>query len=347
MTQSIVDVGVIANTNSAKYLDVIAIQQSQVWKPKRDCKANIIVIGGGASGCVVKGTGSKYAHGGSAGGLCFKAEVPLSTSTNYTVTVGAGGISRLLVNSGSGSGAAGGTSIFTDGNALDFRATGGQSQSVTSQNTHSILGGIGSGGDLNLRGGNGGLCGGDRSAGGGGAVNVGLGTFESSTPYQYSVSGGAGVGGTGRNSYAVFEGGKSVPYSPILDFIPFLLSNEPSKGAPTRNGYNFNSGYGEYGGSFVPTSADIGVGGFGFGVGRSQNSIIAAQDAGLFAGGGAAYQQYNLSAYEANKGLGVIAGNGGNYGGGGGAACLYSGNGIVTSGDGGDGVIFIAIKEYL
>ncbi len=347
MTQSIVDVGVITNTNSAKYLDVIAIQQSQVWKPKRDCKANIIVIGGGASGCAVKGSGSVYAHGGSAGGLCFKADVTLSASTDYTSTVGAGGVSLQLINSGHIRGRVGGNSTFTDGNGLELRAMGGQSQSVTDSNVSGSFGGIGSGGDLNLRGGNGGMCSGDRSAGGGGAVNVGGGTFGSLNPRQYSVSGGAGVGGTGRNNLAIFEGGKSVPHSPILDFIPFLLSNEPSKGAPTRNGYNLNNGYGEYGGSFVPAPADIGVGGFGFGVSRSQSSIIAAQDAGLFAGGGAAYHQYDMSSYEANKGLGVIGGNGGNYGGGGGAAYQYYGSGIVTSGHGGDGVIFIAIKEYL
>ncbi len=343
MNESIIDLGVTSSNTSSKYVEVLAFQQSQEWSPEQDCIANIIVIGGGASGAVHSGT-SYFAHGGGAGGLCYKKDVALKADESYSMLVGAGGRQVSLVNGGYGSGANGGNSSISNvSKQLNMIANGGN-RAIGNSSEQNPLGGDATGGDINLVGGNGGVARQTRQAAGGGAVNIGHGSFSANNPYSYAVSGGAGVGGRSESSQINFRGGKSVPYSEILDFMPFLLSNTPDKSVIAEAAYPLISAQNHSNSNTLPTKPDLGVGGFGFGVHHTEATINAAQDGGLFAGGGGCYV---LEGSDFGAGAAIMGGNGGNFGGGGGGAGCWGGNMLVTSGRGGDGIVFIAIKEYL
>ncbi len=169
----------------------------------------IHVIGAGGSG---SGTRRSYQiESGAAGGYCRKNSLAVTTSSSFTVVVGAGGASR----SGSdGAGTAGGTtSVAGTGLSSTLTATGGAGGALGA-NTYTT-GGVGSNGDLNTTGGRGGYQSGGGAVGltgtgqdgfkldnnqlfnHGGSCDV-LGDFYSSTFGQLSGS----QGGTGLSSYA-------------------------------------------------------------------------------------------------------------------------------------------------
>ena len=159
-------------------------------------KAWVIVIGGGASGSI--GSVTAGGSGGAAGGESRKL-VDLTGVSSVTVTVGAGGAS---VTTASTNGNAGSASSF----GSYCSATGAPQSNVSSGQ----IGGVGAGGDINLRGAPsqpGILCsyvsntqdraGGTGGGEGGGAAQNGSAQFNSTAELQRDGaspgSGGAGV----------------------------------------------------------------------------------------------------------------------------------------------------------
>lgn len=105
---------------------------------KKGRKAWVIVIGGGASGSI--GSVTAGGSGGAAGGESRKL-IDLTDIDSVTITVGAGG---APVTTASTNGNAGGSSSF----GAYCSATGAPQSNISSGQ----IGGIGSGGDINLRG---------------------------------------------------------------------------------------------------------------------------------------------------------------------------------------------------
>ena len=154
--------------------------------------------GGGANGVVAGG-------GGAGGGAAIKILSGLTSGGTLAVTIGAGG------TGGSSAGNIGGTTSLASGTQIisTVSATGGAGGSGhTFSNTEGSLGGVGSAGDLNIRGGAG------QGGGGGGSGGWGVGCGGSSilgggAPGRLSTaaSGGAYGGGGGGQS----NDGKSTP----------------------------------------------------------------------------------------------------------------------------------------
>jgi hypothetical protein len=118
---------------------------SGTWtKPATVKRVKVTVVGGGGSGS--RSTGS--ATGGSGGGCAIKWINAASISGNVTVTVGTGGAATSSTANSSQAGSAGNTSSF----GSFCSATGGQA-GATSISLSNCIGGVGSGGDINLTGG--------------------------------------------------------------------------------------------------------------------------------------------------------------------------------------------------
>tara|TARA_R110000764_G_C10874643_1_gene368251 strand:- start:30 stop:716 length:687 start_codon:yes stop_codon:yes gene_type:complete len=160
----------------------------------------IHVIGAGGSG--TGNTSESSVEGGAAGGYCRKNSLAVTTSGSFTVTIGAGGASRI---GSAGAGTAGGTtSVAGTGLGSTLTATGGAGGALAT-NTYTT-GGVGSNGDVNTNGGRGGYrkgggavgltgTGNDGRAGSNAIRTIGgncdiLGDFYSSSFGQ--ISGGAG-----------------------------------------------------------------------------------------------------------------------------------------------------------
>lgn len=126
-------------------LDTIILHTSQTWTPPFNGTARIHVIGSGSSGA------GGSANSGGSGGYGRK-DVTLSTGTNWTITVGAGGVGGLTVSISNGS---------------LSRATNGSDNILANGGTFTSGASVGSGGDVNRTGQNG-LC---QNYGGGGAVH--------------------------------------------------------------------------------------------------------------------------------------------------------------------------------
>lgn len=135
-----------------------------------------IVGGGGGGGRSSGGGTSGGGGGGGAGATCIAVVTGLTASTNYSVTVGAGGISA----------SSGGTSSVQIG-ATTYSATGGGGGSNTAVATPGFggLGGASTNGTLNIAGGEGDSGGPASGSGGGGGVGS---------------MGGGGAGGTAASS---------------------------------------------------------------------------------------------------------------------------------------------------
>jgi len=130
----------------------IWIRSSQTWTPPFDGVGTIHVIGGGGPGHTSHKQEYNINGGGPAGGYARK-EVTFSTSTNWTMTIGAGGVpTKKTTNDGAGltyGVSAGGLSraVATGYNIL---ANGG---ALPSANSTGSGGGTASGGDVNYTGG--------------------------------------------------------------------------------------------------------------------------------------------------------------------------------------------------
>jgi hypothetical protein len=152
-------------------LETIVLTTSQTWTPPFNGTARIHVIGAGASGQSNGSFGS-----GAAGGYCRK-DVTLSTGTNWTVVVGAGGVGSQNQNI-----EAGGNSSATDGSST--LTANGAGTSRTSPGTAS-------GGDVNYTGG----IGGNVLYSGGGAVSIHSNSSGNASAYSGGATSDAGVDG--------------------------------------------------------------------------------------------------------------------------------------------------------
>jgi hypothetical protein len=146
----------IAASGGGGFSNLEAFTSPGTWtNPGNVAKVKVTVVGGGGGG---GGSGPSPANnpgfsGGGGGGGAAIEVIPFPTATNVSVTVGGGGTGPA-----NAFGNAGGTSSF----GAYCSATGGsggfrndQSNTNTNYNQPGAAGGAGSGGDINLSGGNG------------------------------------------------------------------------------------------------------------------------------------------------------------------------------------------------
>ena len=250
----------------------IPITKSTTWTPPYNGTAVIHCIGAGGSGGTDNNTGN--VSGGGAGGYCRKA-VTLSTGTNWTMVVGAGGASVDNISNGN----AGGNTTATDGSS-SLVANGGGAGLTNS--TAAVAGGSASGGDVNNTGGAGGHNG---SMWGGGAVGV-LGTGDAGEM--------GGIGNTiGNKQY----GGHSDVQSPQFENTNGELRgggrggrfyNDTGFGS-TNAGETINGGFLAGGGAAAITHDERrvvgGDGGIGGGGGSANNAHTHSSTEGYLASG--------------------------------------------------------------
>ena len=136
----------IGGGGSASY-PTIFLHNSQTWVPPQDGNIMIHVIGAGGSGAGNNST----PQSGAAGGYCRKNSLAVTTSGSFTVTIGAGGASRIGAY---GAGTAGGVTTMAGTGLSLLRSFGGAGGAV-STGTYST-GGPATGGDVNYTGGRGG-----------------------------------------------------------------------------------------------------------------------------------------------------------------------------------------------
>lgn len=117
---------------------------SGTWtRPAGITKVKVYVTGGGGGGYRLFTGGGTYAYfAGTGGGTAIKLLLDVSSISSATITVGAGA-------SYAGTG---GTSSWADGTNT-YSATGGQGSQTSVNAMYNRMPGIGSGADLNLRGG--------------------------------------------------------------------------------------------------------------------------------------------------------------------------------------------------
>jgi hypothetical protein len=165
----------------------------------------LVVAGGGSGGCGAGGGGgaggyrSSVAGQASGGGASAESALSLTSGTNYTVTIGAGGASRSGADA---NGFNGSNSVFGS-----ITATGGGAGAGFSG--PGVSGGSGGGASFNGTGGAGtanqGFAGGGNSSGGGGGG--GAGAVGGGGSSANGFPGGAGVGSTITGSSVTRGGG--------------------------------------------------------------------------------------------------------------------------------------------
>lgn len=138
-----------------------AFKTSGSFTPLKNLTADVLVVGGGAGG---------WHGGGGAGGVFYATAQALTSATNYTCTIGAGGAANTTVG--------GGNSSF---GALTVALAGGASNDVDSGNGQS-----------------GGSGGGAPGSGGGGPSRTGGSSTQTST-------GGTGYGNAGGNTSSSYN----------------------------------------------------------------------------------------------------------------------------------------------
>ena len=174
--------GFISSGGGGGTLFTIPVTKSTTWTPPFDGTAVIHCIGAGGSGGCTTNNSTSTAGGG---GGYSKKTVTLSTGTNWTMVVGAGGIPKTTQDIG----ATGGNTTATDGSS-SLVANGGAGGHFNNAGT--VLGGTASGGDVNNSGGRGaGTTGSSYLTYGGGAVGV-LGTGQDGSQEYGGMAGSGG-----------------------------------------------------------------------------------------------------------------------------------------------------------
>jgi len=185
-------------------------------------KVTVVGAGGGGRGAAQPGSGQEgFGHGGAGGGTTFKTLTGLTPGATLSVIIGAGGAG----STGPNLGVTGGTSSVSSGTQTisTISATGGiggQGAWYADVNGgvsigNAAEGGIGTGGDLNIRGGAGGFAyeagagaGGSSHFGGGGVLKL-VSYVESYTPPTYGGGGAGGIyqgnGRPGASGLVIFE----------------------------------------------------------------------------------------------------------------------------------------------
>jgi len=188
---------------STGFTSVQVFTAASTWtRPTDITKVIVEVQGGGAGGArAVSGT---YAIGGSGGGYAKKF-IDVSSVTNSVISIGAGGAGATV----SGSGVNGGDSSWNDthvDHGGSSTVTGVKGVSSYGANIESP-GGLGTLGDINIQGGNGGVGyngGGDSQLGHGGVAPYGAATDNYATGYGGGGGGGDGIiGGVGTGGIVI------------------------------------------------------------------------------------------------------------------------------------------------
>jgi hypothetical protein len=289
----------------------------------------LIVAGGGGT---AQGGGSEGSGGGGAGGL-LTGTTSLSTSTSYTITVGAGG---------TGGGAAG--SNGSNSTAFSLTAIGGGNGGKGTSAT-GVVGGTG---------GSGGGSGAYYTASGGlGTSGQGSngGTGSSGSPY-YTGGGGGGASAVGANGASTGgNGGAGTASSITGSSVTYAGGGGGGAHFAASGGGTGGAGGGGNGGfNAQGTAGTANTGGGGGGSGASASGaaggsgivIISYTGAQQFGGGTVTSVGGNtihtfttsgvlspISSLSASYLIVAGGGSGGSYGGGGGAGGLLSGSGVT------------------
>lgn len=338
--------------------EILITESTTTFSPPFNCKALVYVIGAGGSGGaitveVVNDT-QGAASGGGAGGLAISL-LQLSSSVNYTATIGDGGTAPVTADAANqtASGNNGGNSEFSGSGIATMTANGGSAGAASVQTggtTATATGGAGgtaTGGNLsNITGGSAGLAedtgttsGGACASGGGGVgiLGVAYDGGDATASFSGAGSGGAGVGGKGGNATATTTatetyGGNylgagpdatNASGDPVLSFV-----NSVTADGPNVSVFDFNQ-------SAQTGSSQNQYRGVG---GRGRDGGTNAGTGGLFSGGGGT----------SRAGTATTGGGGGEGGGGGGGSAHWNRtSGTATGGVGGDGMVIIRILEAL
>ena len=151
--------GLISAGGGSTSFPVIFLSKSQTFVPPQDGNVCIHVIGAGGSG---SGSNSKtVAGGGGAGGYCKKNSLAVTTSSSFTVVIGAGHVPTAGHSAG---GDGGNSTVAGTGLSSTLTANGGSGCSLTTSGTGA--GGTAANGDVNNTGGAG------QAKYGGGAVGL-------------------------------------------------------------------------------------------------------------------------------------------------------------------------------
>lgn len=205
---NIADARTLANGG---YLNTIRYYTgSSTWTKPAGLKFVIVEVvggGGGGGGAAAPAAGNCAAGaGGGGGGYAREKIAAASLGATETVTVGAAGTAG---SAGANNGGAGGTTSFgshlqATGGAL---GVGGSASTITGPNGEGGTAGVGSGGDLNLDGSDGGPSTyfTTRARGGGGGASL----YSGYTKEPVAGSGGQTTGGTGSNYGGGGAGGAS------------------------------------------------------------------------------------------------------------------------------------------
>ena len=245
----------------------IVLTTSQTWVPPVDGNICIHVIGGGGAGL---GSNSSATAGG-AGGYCKKNSLAVTTSSSFTVVVGAGGVGTNNASTPSNAGAS-----TVSGTGLSATLTANYGGGA--YNGGSGVGGNALNGDVNNTGGNG------NSNYGGGAVGF-YGTGNSSTNQYSGQTDASAAGLESLAGYGHLVGGLARKWCRIPNWSHLQTYN--------------------------PTSQDAGLfcGGGSVYVGGNSTSYnwVKGGQGGLGGGGGGVRNQGDsASAYGGDGGNGVV-----------------------------------------
>lgn len=305
--------GLISGGGGGGNNGVLVFSESTTFTPTRTVDALVFVIGAGGSGSVSKqrnGTIEINSVGGGAGG-CAVSQLTLESGTTYTVTVGAGGAEKSVVQtSGTPSnlvGEDGGTSSFSGSGITTMTATGGKGGLVSATAQAAIVASDGG------------------TATGGNIVNSTGGAAAASPSGVYYTSGGGSVGiwEDGRDGESIFL---------AVGSLSLVLTERFTIGNPL----DFQITSPQDIRNFVPE-----VGASGYDYATAGSDVFTLGNSGAFAGGLAGLYRDTADGYSGNAG--VRSGDGGIGAGGGGA----TGYGTATSGAGGNGIVIIKILDVL
>ena len=191
---------ILAAGGSVTY-PTIFLSKSQTFVPPQDGNVTIHVIGAGGGG------GGGYdlsAQSGAAGGYCKKNSLAVTTSSSFTVVVGAGGTGGYngTGSGGTGNGGNGGNSTVA-GTGLSSTLTANGGAGGTDSGTSAVAGGTAANGDVNNTGGS------SNRYMGGGAVGL---TGTGNAGFSDSANGTAGqcdvVGDLWSSTFGQIAGGR-------------------------------------------------------------------------------------------------------------------------------------------
>jgi len=187
--------------------------------PATTTKIKVTVVGGGGGGGGGDNGSSATGRGGSGagGGAAFKI-FTVTASTPYAVTVGAGGTAGTGGTGSGTSGGTGGSSSFGPVGGTTVTATGGSGGAWFPGFATVSTGGLGSSGDLNIRGGYAGTSNsGSASIAGGGSILGGGASSNANTPSGVGTAGGQYGGGASGGS-GTANGGAGAAGVVIVEF---------------------------------------------------------------------------------------------------------------------------------